>query len=68
MLTFDGTDSLRLDLRSKRRTYCLTLQLSQGGELWLEDWTNDKSALSRAKIGNPYPTGWVNWVVATPDT
>ncbi|KAH6610932.1 hypothetical protein Trco_000952 [Trichoderma cornu-damae] len=36
-------------------------------ELWLEDWTNDKSALTRAKIGQTSPVGWLDWSVASPD-
>jgi hypothetical protein len=66
MLAFDGDGDLRLDHKSKRRTHTLMLSI-EGQELLVEDWTNDESALSRAKIGAKCPTGFVDWIVAAPD-
>ncbi|KAL7794574.1 hypothetical protein V8C37DRAFT_409106 [Trichoderma ceciliae] len=67
MMAFDGDGDLRLDHKSKRRTHSLILRI-EGQELWVEDWTNDKSTLSRAKIGTSFPSRWLNWIVAAPDT
>ncbi|KAM0259541.1 hypothetical protein ACHAQJ_003267 [Trichoderma viride] len=66
MLAFDGDGDLRLDHESKRRTHTLMLSVD-GKELLVEDWTNDESALSRAKIGSQIPTGFVDWIVSVPD-
>lgn len=67
MLAFDGIDDLRLDRKSARRTHTLYLTMMQGDELKVENWTNDESALSRAKLGMGYPTPYIDWIVTAPE-
>ncbi|RFU76770.1 hypothetical protein TARUN_5471 [Trichoderma arundinaceum] len=67
LLAYDDDNGLRLDHKSKRRTHSLRLKIG-GSVIWLEDWTNDKSALSQAKMGTSWPTAWLDWSVASPDS
>ncbi|KAK6443822.1 hypothetical protein FP744_10000070 [Trichoderma asperellum] len=67
MLEYDSIGDLRLDHKSTRRTYTLFLTMMHGKELVVENWSNDESALSRAKLGNGYPRPYIDWIVTAPD-
>lgn len=67
MLEYDGIGDLRLDHKTTRRTHTLFLTMMHGKELVVENWTNDESALSRAKLGNGYPAPYIDWIVTAPE-
>lgn len=67
MLECDDTDDLHLDRTSVRRTHTLYLAMKDGRELKVENWTNDESASSRAKLGLSYPIPYIDWIVTAPE-
>ncbi|KAL6887862.1 hypothetical protein GGI43DRAFT_426006 [Trichoderma evansii] len=67
MLAFDGIGDLRLDRESTRRTRTLFLTMMHGTEVTVENWTDGESAISRAKLGNGYPTPYIDWIVTAPE-
>ncbi|KAL7930899.1 hypothetical protein V8C35DRAFT_311678 [Trichoderma chlorosporum] len=66
LLALKGDGDLRLDHKTIKRKYSLTLGLGRK-EVCLEDCRGGRFDISQAKMGIACPTKWLNWVMATPD-